>query len=116
MGLLHAEGQGVKRNEERVVFWHLKAARQDHLPAQVNLGAMYIDGFGVARDEAHALAWWALAAQEGDERASHNLDSLRHDVNGETLARAWRLTRKLKAQITNSPPSPPPLPRVDEAW
>lgn len=51
---------------ERGVEWHLKAAEQGYVPAQMHLAGMYVEGRGVPRDNAKAIEWATKAAQRGD--------------------------------------------------
>ena len=50
-----------------------KAAEQEHVHAQNNLGLMYHQGEGVQQDSKEALKWWRKAAKQGDVYAQHQL-------------------------------------------
>ena len=74
LGVIHANGRGVPRNDKEAVGWYRKAAAQGHAQAQFNLGAMYANGprfvclyrCGVARDDTEAVAWYRKAAAQGN--------------------------------------------------
>lgn len=62
VGVLHAQGQGVKRNYAEAVKWYKLAANQGHMSARFNLGVMYGEGQGVPADFVEAFRWFNLAA------------------------------------------------------
>jgi len=55
------------------VSWWEKAASQDLVPAQHNLGSLYAQGMGVRRDLDKARYWYGLAAGNGSERSAEAL-------------------------------------------
>jgi len=75
------------------VRWYRRAAEQDDVTAQLNLGACYELGRGVAQDYAQALAWYRRAADQGEARAQANLGhayaSGRGVAQDYTQAAAW---------------------------
>ena len=50
-----------------------KAAKEGHVQAQVNLGAMYDNGQGVTQDYKEAVKWYRKAAEQGNAVALFNL-------------------------------------------
>ena len=72
LGLKFAE-EGGSANQAQAVQHYLKAAAQNHIKAQVNLGIMYEHGRGVPRDQSQCLMWLSKAAQLGDAEAQYNL-------------------------------------------
>lgn len=73
LGVMHALGQGVRKDEEAAVVWYRKAAEQGLAWAQFNLGQAYEEAFGVLRDEAVAVNWYRKAAEQDYPRAQFNL-------------------------------------------
>lgn len=61
LGLLYAQGLGVRRDLSAAADWYRKAADQGNAEAEFALGQMYSRGWGVPRDEADALRWMAMA-------------------------------------------------------
>lgn len=55
------------------VNWWEKAANQDLVPAQHNLGSLYAQGMGVQRDLDKARYWYGQAARNGSERSAEAL-------------------------------------------
>lgn len=76
IGSLHANGEGVPTDLEAAFAWYLRAAEQDHVPAQTNVGAMLVMGQGTAADPVAGLHWLTRAAQAGDAMAQSNLATL----------------------------------------
>ncbi len=61
LGVLYAQGLGVRRDLSQAASWYRKAAEQGNAEAQFALGQMYSRGWGVPRDEADALRWFQMA-------------------------------------------------------
>ncbi|MBF1271437.1 MAG: sel1 repeat family protein, partial [Neisseria sp.] len=57
LGLMYANGQGVRQDDAQAVQWFRKAAEQGVAEAQYNLGVMYANGQGVRQDDAQAVQW-----------------------------------------------------------
>ncbi len=53
------------------IYWYRKAAEQQYVLAQYNLGFMYANGRGVTQDDASALLWYERAAAQGDVDAQY---------------------------------------------
>lgn len=62
---LHMEGLGVPRNPALAAAFLEQAARADHPPASLRLGAAYLTGNGVNRDVEAARTWLGRAADAG---------------------------------------------------
>ena len=73
LGIMYAEGRGVRRDDAESARWFRRAAGQDHAPAQYNLGVLYATGRGVGRNDAEAARWYRRAAEQGHARAQYNL-------------------------------------------
>jgi TPR repeat protein len=61
LGVLYAQGLGVKRDLTEAASWYRKAAEQGNAEAEFALGQMYSRGWGVPRDEADAMRWMQMA-------------------------------------------------------
>jgi TPR repeat protein len=64
---------GVPQDHAEAVKWLRKAAEQDFVKAQYNLGGMYNSGQGVPQDHAAAAKWYRKAAEQGFASAQKNL-------------------------------------------
>src|SRR5215207_7729485 len=47
------------------IEWVVKAAAQQHAPAEFHMGQVYEFGFGAAQNDREALAWYRKAAAHG---------------------------------------------------
>lgn len=65
LGIMHAEGVGVARNDKLAVDWFFKAQALGSLEAGANLARMYADGRGVPRSDTEALRQYRGAALGG---------------------------------------------------
>jgi TPR repeat protein len=61
LGVLYAQGKGVRRDLTEASKWYRLAADQGNAEAQFALGQMYSRGWGVPRDEADAIRWFQMA-------------------------------------------------------
>jgi len=61
LGVLYAQGLGVRRDLTEAAFWYRKAAEQGNAEAEFALGQMYSRGWGVPRDAADAIRWLQMA-------------------------------------------------------
>lgn len=61
LGVLYAQGLGVRRDLTQAEQWYRKAAEQGNAEAQFALGQMYARGWGVPRDTADAMRWFQMA-------------------------------------------------------
>jgi TPR repeat protein len=50
VGIAYAEGQGVRRDQKKAVYWFRKSAAQGNALGTCNLGLNYQNGWGVKRD------------------------------------------------------------------
>jgi len=80
VGLRYASGnQGA--DFAHAIEWYLKAANQNHILAQFNLGVMYSIGQGVLPNERQAEIWFYRAAHQQDPGAQYNLGMSRYRVS-----------------------------------
>ena len=63
LGVMYANGQGVKQDYFEAVRWFLQAAEQGVASAQANLGSAYTAGRGVRQDDTEAVKWFKKAAE-----------------------------------------------------
>lgn len=73
LGLMHANGQGVAKDETKAAQWYEKSAVQGYAKAQNRLGDAYYHGRGVAVDYPKARDWYRKAAVQGLAIAQRNL-------------------------------------------
>lgn len=76
IGLLHANGQGVPKDDAQARQWYEKAANQGHALAQVNLGSLYDYGRGGSQDFRMAVRWYLRAANQENDLAQQKLGLL----------------------------------------
>ena len=66
LGIMVANGYGVKKNSAKGVEWITRAAKLGHHPATMLLASAYIDGkMGIRPDLREAQKWLELAARDG---------------------------------------------------
>jgi TPR repeat protein len=67
----------AKKNDFKSAFvQYQKAADQEYVLAEYNLGVLYEKGWGVAKDDAQAVAWYRKAAEQGMALAQFNLGNM----------------------------------------
>ena len=97
LGFLHANGQGVARDDGAAADWYRRAAEQDNMLAQIRLAMMYHRGRGVREDPVAAHLWASLAAR--DDKHLKNVatafrKALETGMTTAQVAEAERLTRE----------------------
>jgi len=110
LGVMYANGYGVKQNWTKARHWYRKAASQHQAKAEQNLGVMYNRGQGVATDQSKAAHWFGRAARDGDPAAQNNLAVLY--ARGEGVAKnlsqaaiwAARAARRGNSEAKNNLP------------
>ena|SRR5690349_682090 len=78
---------GVAKDYVEAVKWYRKAAEQNHVWAQYNLGLCYHQGKGVAKDDAEAVKWFRKAAEQNDADSEYDLGVAYY--NGEGVAKDY---------------------------
>lgn len=73
LGLMHAAGKGVDKDQLAAARWYREAAKQGHPDGQFNLGLMYAKGRGVPTNYAAAVRLYTQAAEQGHTGAQVNL-------------------------------------------
>jgi uncharacterized protein len=61
LGLLYAQGLGVRRDLSEAMRLYRAAAEKDNAQAQFALGQIYLRGWGTPRDEVDAIRWIMMA-------------------------------------------------------
>ena len=74
-------GTGTEINLDEAVVWYTKAAEQDQIVSQVNLGRLYHLGIGVETNVDQAIFGYEKAAEQGNEAARNRLEQLRPNPN-----------------------------------
>ena len=77
LGVMYANGQGVRQDYAQAVQWYRRAAEQGHAQAQNNLGVMYEQGQGVRQDSALAQEWYGKACDSGNQKGCDNYRRLK---------------------------------------
>ena len=77
LGVMYANGQGVRQDYAQAVQWYRKVAEQGDAEAQYNLGLMYYKGEGVRQDLALAQEWFGKACQNGNQNGCDNYQRLK---------------------------------------
>ena len=76
MGILYAEGQGVKEDFEKAREYFQLSAKQNNSDALCFLGKVYEEGLGVPKDHLKAKYYYELAAKQNNSYACVYLASL----------------------------------------
>ena len=100
LGVMYANGKGVKQDYAEAVKWYRKAAEQGYAEAQFNFGCMYVFGWGVKQDYAEAVKWLRKAAEQGYANAQFNLAAMYINGQGvqQDFAEASKWYRKAAEQ------------------
>jgi hypothetical protein len=96
---MYANGRGVAKDDKEAVKWFQKAAEQNEIDAQFNLGVMYHLGRGVQEDSVTAYAWYNVAAIRGDADAKVNMNIITDKMTPEQIAEAVALSKELRKKI-----------------
>ena len=67
LGVMYANGEGVRQDYVKAREWYEKAAAQGNADAQFNLGLMYANGYGVRQDYVKAREWFGKACDNGSQ-------------------------------------------------
>jgi len=73
IGDCYAKGNGVKKDFNEAVRWHMKSAEQGNPQAQVNIGQDYAYGWGLPKSSVEAEKWFRKSADQGYAEAQHQL-------------------------------------------
>ena len=92
LGVMYANGKGVRQDYHKAVEWYTKAANQGLADAQTNLGYMYYHGYGVRQDYHQAFNWYAKAAAQNNAVAQSNIAGLYY--NGQGVRQSYSLAKE----------------------
>jgi TPR repeat protein len=82
LGVMHADGHGVPKDDREAVRWYRLAAEQGDADAQFNLGVMHANGRGVPKNDREAVRWYRLAASQSNALAQFNLGFVHANGHG----------------------------------
>ncbi|KAF0677568.1 tetratricopeptide repeat protein [Profundibacterium mesophilum] len=92
IGVMHAMGLGMPRDDIRAFDWYMRAALKGHAGAQSGVGWYYEVGRGLpAPDMVRAYAWYTLSAIGGDPDAAISLEEITRRMPPGTIEQAMRL-------------------------
>ena len=94
LGVMHAIGDGVPKDDVQAAKWYRLAAEQGLPKAQFNLGGMYAIGDGVPKDDVQAYAWLNIADAQGYQRAEKVKELVAESMTRKRIARAQELARE----------------------
>lgn len=69
LGWLFANGNGLRVNVPKAVYWWGQSANRGHVEAMFALALAYTHGEGIKRDDEEAMRWYMKAANQGHEDA-----------------------------------------------
>jgi hypothetical protein len=95
---LYLDGHGVPQSTSEAANWFRRAAEQDYMLAQHNLGAMYGSGQGVKRDYVQAYKWLNICAAKGNTGCMTQRDLIAKKLKAAQLSEAQRLATDFKPQ------------------
>ena len=67
------DGNGIKKDLKKAVYWFIKAAEQGDDAAQVRLGTCYVEGIGVERNYEQGLYWIKKAVDQDNAHTKYAL-------------------------------------------
>ncbi len=83
LGLKYLKGQdGLDLDSAKACQWFLKAAEQNQVLAQYNVGICYREGSGFSKDLKRAFEWFFKSANQGDLESSYNVALAYHFGEG----------------------------------
>ena len=92
IGVMHAMGLGVPRDDARAFDWYLRAAMKGHPGAQSGVGWYYEVGRGLpAPDLVRAYLWYTLSAIGGDPDAAVSQEEIAKRMSEGEIARALEM-------------------------
>ena len=79
VGYHYHEGEVVKKDFKKSVYWYRLAAKHGDKYSQYNLGLCYKCGDGVGKDKKKAIKWLKLSAKQGYSKALKRIEDLKND-------------------------------------
>ncbi len=87
---------GLKKNPAMTENWWLRAAKQGHTIAQMNLGLLYSRGGLGEKHPIKAYQWAKLSLMRGNQRAKQLVETLEKELTPEQIAEAEKFIRSFK--------------------
>lgn len=87
---------GLRKNPQATERLWLRAAKQGHTIAQMNLGLLYSRSALGEKDPAKAYCWAKLSLQRGNQRAKQLVEKLEKDLTPEQIAEADAFVKAFK--------------------
>ena len=106
LGIMYANGRGVKQDFGEARKWFQQASDHGEVKAQHNLGALYATGRGVPQSYAEAAKWYGLAARRGDQAAGSILEKIRSVQARESSPSSRLEERGARVQVSSAPRQP----------
>lgn len=82
LGWMHANAQGVPRDDQEAFRWYALSGLQGNAKAQYKLGWIYSNGLGVTQSHQDAYYWYQLAAKQGVAMAQYSLGIMYENGQG----------------------------------
>ncbi len=73
LGTYYEEGNGVRQDYEKALYWYRKSANQNNSEGQLQLGILYYDGNGVRQDYKKAIYWYQKSANQNNSISQFRL-------------------------------------------
>ena len=106
LGLLYAQGKGVRQDYVAAASWFTKAAEQRFTLAEWELGRAYYNGQGVPQDYVVARMWLMLAAAGGNKDAADSLKVIDVKTTARQIAEAQKRAAERQPEIASTLPAP----------
>ncbi|MES9831259.1 MAG: SH3 domain-containing protein [Candidatus Thiodiazotropha sp. DIVDIV] len=126
LGWLYANGNGLRVNIDKAIYWWKRAAAQGHREAMFALALAYTNGEGVKKDHRQAFEWYRKAASNGHGDAreiikskllkpeSELLDQLKEVIQEDWLGEL-RVVKADKVNLRSGPGLDRPIVRTVQA-
>ena len=103
MGMKAMNGaDGLKRNPVIAAEWWLRAAKQGHGFAQMNLGLLHSRGALGEKNQIKAYQWAKISLLRGNQRAQQLVEKLEGELNPDLIAEAEVFVKAYKPVRENS--------------
>ena len=70
---MYNQGDGIKQDKQKAVYWYTKAAEQGYSSAQYNLALMYKYGDGIKQNKSLAKNYLKQSCSQGHKLACDEL-------------------------------------------
>ncbi|MEJ2620906.1 MAG: hypothetical protein P8163_11735 [Candidatus Thiodiazotropha sp.] len=69
LGWLYANGNGLRVDIDKAIYWWKRSASQGHADAMFALALAYTNGEGIKKNQLEAFKWYRKAAEKGHDDA-----------------------------------------------